>query len=60
MFDGVVVLAGISVRRWRLTLADQWRMGRENVASDVLLRIELEEIDQELWRSLAWTIYVDD
>jgi hypothetical protein len=54
------VLASISVRRWRLTLTNQRRMGREDVASDVLLRIELEEIGQELWRSLARTIYVDD
>jgi len=60
MFDGVLVLASISVRRWRLTLTNQRRMGREDVASDVLLRIELEEIGQELWRSLARTIYVDD
>jgi hypothetical protein len=35
-------------------------MGREDVASDVLLRIKLEEIGQELWRSLAWTVRVDD
>ena len=35
-------------------------MGREDVASDVFLRIELEEVGQELWRSLAWTVHVDD
>ena len=60
MFDGVLVLASISMGRWRLALANKRRMGREDVASDVLLRIELEEISQELWRSLAWSIYVDD
>jgi hypothetical protein len=60
VFDGVLVLASISMGRWRLALAKQRRMGREDVASDVLLRIELEEISQELWRSLAWSIYVDD
>ena len=59
-FDGVLVLAGISVRRWCLTLAERRRMGREDVASDVLLRIELKEIGQELRRGLAWTVRVDD
>jgi len=47
------------VRRWRLALADERRMSREDVASDVLLRIELEEVGQELWRSLAWTAHMD-
>lgn len=43
-FDCVFVLTSISVRRGCLALAYRRRMGCEDVAADVLLWIELEEV----------------
>lgn len=57
-FDGVLVLASIPVRRRYLTFANRRRMTSQDVqvAANVLLRIELEEVGQELRRSFAWPV----
>ena len=61
-FDGVLVLTGISVRRRYLTFANRRRMTCQDVevAANVLLRVELEEVGQEFRCSLAWPVDLYD